>query len=235
MSYCVHCGVELDDRENMCPLCRTPVIDPWRVENAGLKPEVRLSSEQPEKTFNKRLFVLLVGVLLLIPLLTVVIVNLATTHTLTWALYVLGSEICFWAVFILPINRSGRTPYLYIAVDTIVVALLLFMIYLENRETGWFFPLALPVTCMSGFVVGLLFVIWRSKRTLKIRKTGWSVLVIACLLVALDLTITHYIKAAVNLTWSWYAALPLLVISIVLLAVSFNRRACEWLRKNLFM
>ena len=28
MSYCVHCGVELDPSLKKCPLCNTPVLDP---------------------------------------------------------------------------------------------------------------------------------------------------------------------------------------------------------------
>lgn len=28
MSYCVHCGVELDPTASFCPLCHTPVADP---------------------------------------------------------------------------------------------------------------------------------------------------------------------------------------------------------------
>lgn len=235
MSYCVHCGVELDSGEKKCPLCQTPVIDPWQDKNAGSSAEKTLGSEQPEKTFNKRLFVLLVDLLLLIPLVTVVIVNLATTHTLTWALYVLGSEVCFWAIFILPFSRSGKSPYLYIAIDTVVIAFLLYLIYLENDAASWFFPLALPIALLSGLGVSLITAIRRSAGRGNIRKTGWSVLVVASFLIALDLTITHYRIGALDLTWSWYAALPLLVISIVLLAVSYNKKACEWLRKNLFL
>ena len=30
MSYCVHCGVELDPTAAVCPLCATPVRDPAR-------------------------------------------------------------------------------------------------------------------------------------------------------------------------------------------------------------
>lgn len=233
MSYCVHCGVELDDWEKKCPLCQTPVIDPWQDKNGNPPPS--LLSEQPERTVNKRLLVLLIGLLLLIPLITVVIVNLATTHTLTWALYVLGSEICVWTVFVLPIDRSGKLPYPYIAIDSVVVALLLFMIWLVNDEVDWFLPLALPIVLLSGVVVSLLFLIWRSRGTLKIRKTGWSVCLIACFVLAPDLTITHYLRSAFGLTWSWYAAFPLLVIGVVLLGVSFSKRACDWLRKNLFL
>ena len=235
MSYCVHCGVELDNWETKCPLCQTPVIDPRQDRDTALPQERRLSSEQPLTRVNKRLFVLLVGVLLLIPLITVVIVNLATTHTLTWALYVLGSELCFWTIFVLPFSRSGMSPYLYVAADTAVAALLLLLIFLENAETGWFFPLALPITLLTGAGVLLHVFIWRRKRIGKLRKSGWGVFVIACLLIALDLTITHYLSNTFDLTWAWYAAFPLLIISIVLLAVSFNKRACDWLRRNLFM
>ena len=28
MSYCVNCGVELDQTAQVCPLCHTPVINP---------------------------------------------------------------------------------------------------------------------------------------------------------------------------------------------------------------
>lgn len=28
MSYCVHCGVELEENLKQCPLCNTPVYDP---------------------------------------------------------------------------------------------------------------------------------------------------------------------------------------------------------------
>lgn len=225
MSYCVHCGVELDARETKCPLCQTPVIDPWKDKSAELLSDRNLSSEQPERKFNKRLFVLLVGVLLMIPLIAVVITNLVTAHNLTWALYVLGSELCFWTVLILPLSWSGKSPYLYIIVDTLAVVLTLFIIYLENNETDWFLPLALPITLLSGLAVSLIVMIARRKKTGKLRKTGWSVWVIACFLLALDLTIMHYVSQALKLTWSWYAAIPLLIISVVLLGVSCSRRA----------
>ncbi|MBQ3356231.1 MAG: zinc ribbon domain-containing protein [Oscillospiraceae bacterium] len=235
MSYCVHCGVELEDRAKRCPLCQTPVIDLWKANNTDPVPEIPLPSEQPQRKINRRLLVLLIGLLLLIPLLVVVIINLAMTHTLTWALYVLGSEICFWTIFVLPLNGSGKSPYLYVAVDTAVIALLLLMIYLENHATDWFLPLALPITLLSGAAVLLQVLIWRGKRIGKIRKTGWGVWVIACLLIGLDLTITHYLNNAFGLTWAWYAAFPLLIISVVLLAVSYNKKAVQWLRRNLFV
>lgn len=235
MSYCVHCGVELDDREKRCPLCQTPVIDPWKEKNADPPSDMTLSSEQPQKRINRRLLVVLIGLLLLIPLIVVVIINLATTHTLTWALYVLGSEICFWTIFVLPLNCTGKTPYLYVAVDTLVTALLLLMIYLENSGTDWFLPLALPITLLTGIGVLLHAVIWRQKRIGRIRKSGWGVWVISFFLIGVDIIITHYLQRRIDLTWSWYAAFPLLIISIILLAVSYSKRASEWLRRNLFV
>ena len=39
MSYCVHCGVELDPTASFCPLCHTPVADPRQpVDTASPKP-----------------------------------------------------------------------------------------------------------------------------------------------------------------------------------------------------
>ena len=39
MSYCVHCGVELDATASFCPLCHTRVLDPGQpVDTASPKP-----------------------------------------------------------------------------------------------------------------------------------------------------------------------------------------------------
>ena len=37
MSYCVNCGVELDDSAKKCALCDTPVINPAKAENISEK------------------------------------------------------------------------------------------------------------------------------------------------------------------------------------------------------
>ena len=39
MSYCVHCGVELDATASFCPLCHTRVLDPGQpVDTVSPKP-----------------------------------------------------------------------------------------------------------------------------------------------------------------------------------------------------
>ena len=36
MSYCVHCGVELDATASFCPLCHTRVLDPGQPVDTAL-------------------------------------------------------------------------------------------------------------------------------------------------------------------------------------------------------
>ena len=36
MSYCVNCGVKLEESLNKCPLCNTPVINPKGLKKMGL-------------------------------------------------------------------------------------------------------------------------------------------------------------------------------------------------------
>ena len=48
MSYCVNCGVELDDTAQACPLCHTPVLNPNKpVDMWGPKPFPTEKGEVP--------------------------------------------------------------------------------------------------------------------------------------------------------------------------------------------
>ena len=67
MSYCVNCGVELDDSAKKCALCATPVINP----NIQTKPEETQppfsSQEHIPQGIKKRFIAYIVSVIIFIP------------------------------------------------------------------------------------------------------------------------------------------------------------------------
>lgn len=64
MSYCVHCGVELDDAARRCPLCHTPVLDPNRLQNRETPPSFPQRREEVLPVSKKEAGLLLTAMLL---------------------------------------------------------------------------------------------------------------------------------------------------------------------------
>lgn len=53
MSYCVNCGVKLEETLNKCPLCNTPIINPNELKKAGLIPPFPVERGETEKVKSK--------------------------------------------------------------------------------------------------------------------------------------------------------------------------------------
>ena len=68
MSYCVNCGVELDETLRRCPLCGTEVINPN--QRSAPDPAARpfpSKVEQLERRAVRRFFTVMATLMLLIP------------------------------------------------------------------------------------------------------------------------------------------------------------------------
>ena len=52
MSYCVHCGVELDPTARTCPLCHTQVVDPQQPVDTELPPPFPSRREEVRRRFH---------------------------------------------------------------------------------------------------------------------------------------------------------------------------------------
>lgn len=235
MPYCVHCGVELVETEKRCPLCQTKVFEQNDQNVSETVIGFPTHIEEPKRKINTRFFVLLVGVVLLLPLIVVVLIDLAFSNDLTWSLYVLGAEICLWAFVILPIGCPHKPVYLYLAVDLITTAGYVLLICLASNGVGWYFPLALPLILSVGGATLLVVLICRRKGINNVEKSGWVLIVLSVLMAVIDLTVCYYMAGTFSFSWSLYATIPLMVFSIILLVISKSARICHWIEKKLFL
>ncbi len=236
MSYCVHCGVELADSEEKCPLCFTPVCDPSRTKKSG---EVPLYPEKTEffpSRINRRFLSFLFSLALLIPFGVVIVIDLLTgPGKITWSLYVLGAEICLWTVFVFPVLCPGIPAYVYILLDYGSACLYLLLIETAAEKSGWFVPLALPLTLSACAATLICAFILQRKKSGTIGKLGWICFTVSFLVTGVDVLIKHYVSSSFVPGWSLCAAAPLLVFSILLIIISKSARVNEWIKKNLFV
>ena len=88
MSYCVNCGVKLDDSLERCPLCNTPVINPNEVSCSHSVPPFPKENGQVETVKNKDMAILY-SLVLIATGASCGLLNLLAFNSSAWSLYVL--------------------------------------------------------------------------------------------------------------------------------------------------
>lgn len=170
MSYCVNCGVELDESAIKCPLCSAPVLNAFEDEPEKLPP-------YPDNTFTpkakNKYMGFFISMCLIIPNIVFGISNLLVPSSGNWSLYIITSSALFWIIFIAPLFITKAHPYVLWFLDSVAVSLYALFVISDNKSPRWFLHLALPViACVSAFALFMLF--WMRKK-----KRKWSEITIA--------------------------------------------------------
>mgnify|MGYP000937118607 CR=1 FL=1 len=234
MPYCVHCGVEMAPSEKSCPLCQTLVQDPacpWTPPESMPYPE---RVEEVFKHIDLRYGRSLAVLVLLIPALVVLAVNLLSSGSITWSLYVIGALVCVYCWFLVPLFYRFRRPYAYIAIDFITLALYLLLIARMTGGRAWYMGIALPVLAAMVILVQLVILAIRRLEWQPLERAAVVCLLVAGFLVAID-AIADLYTGQVFLNWSVYAGLPLLVLAGVFLVLEKKRGLKDAIKKRLFV
>jgi len=230
MSYCVNCGVKLAKSENKCPLCNTKVVNPNKLKDEY---EPAYSNKIEEfKTINYKFIAKLTILVLLILTLVTVSCDLIITQTVSWSIYVVCAILYLSSHLIFAFNKN-----IYISFTTILVTteLLMFVIAYLNDGMHWYIYL------VSQFIFILWCYIMLCIRIIKKRRKGLLRRLITCLLfssialIGIESGIDLYTNNQIHYTWSLYASLPIVIISILLFIVSFNRKIIEEIKQRIFI
>lgn len=183
MSYCVHCGVELDRTAKTCALCGTPVLDP----SAGPPPDPdeadRPFSDQlliPKQVMKKRFAAAVISVVLLIPNIVLLFVNLFFLNRTFWSVYVFSSTLLGWTFFVFPFFFRKAKPYLYWCLDTVSALLYAYVFWLMRSNAPRTVEAAFSVILLVS-LAALVFILWYRRK--KHSKTGIAIHVFADLTV----------------------------------------------------
>ncbi|MEQ2455305.1 zinc ribbon domain-containing protein [Flavonifractor hominis] len=163
MSYCVHCGVELDATASFCPLCHTPVLDPAQpVDTVGPKYFPTQRGEVPPVA--KQELALLITSMLASVAVCCGILNVFLRPNEGWSLYVIGAAAMLWLWLVPPLLARGMHLLLRLLVDILAVALYVYLIALNLNGRTWFLGLAAPIILWGGAVLLLLGLVLRVYR-----------------------------------------------------------------------
>jgi hypothetical protein len=146
MAYCVKCGVELQDKAEVCPLCQTPVMLPpsMREEmsdgDSGLLYPDRLPRGMRRKNdlIPSGPVVLLVSILLLIPFLVTFYTDWKANGRISWSFYPMTSLVLLWLMVAYPALLKRHTLSTAFTVDALATAVFLVSLDLyADKALAW--------------------------------------------------------------------------------------------------
>lgn len=232
MSYCVHCGVELDPSLRKCPLCNTPVLDPNNI------PWFEATSPYPAKKgkaepVRKKDAAIFVSVLLLTISITCGILNWLVFSRTLWSLLVIGFCLVLWVICIPFIFYRKLPPYSAVLLDGLSVS---FYLYLISRLTGsadWLFYLGFPIVAMFT-VLSELFMLF----ILNVNRSFFAVTVYILTLISLscigiELLCRNYLGDPLRITWSAIVLTVCIVFIIAIVTILLLPRVREEARRRL--
>ncbi|MBR6361050.1 MAG: zinc ribbon domain-containing protein [Clostridia bacterium] len=235
MSYCVKCGVELDDSAKKCPLCDTSVYMPNADASEQDTPAPFSREKAIPKDAKKEFAASVITVLLAIPMIVCGIVNLFYRRDGFWSAYVITSVMLFWIIVILPFYLKKIRPYLMWFIDTAAVLAYVYVFFpLRNENDDYYLTVALPIISAVSLCI-LFFIIWARGK-----ERHWSAILIHIALdIALISAVTGIISIYYSVAWGMIASLIvfLSVLSLMGFGIYCNRskKVRAWLEKKFFI
>ncbi len=232
MSYCVNCGVELDDSAGKCPLCNTPVINPKhlaRQTEDALFPAQKGTVE----TADRKDFAIVLTAFVLATGITCGLLNLLVFQGVLWSLAVIGACVILWVWMLPAIMEHGLSIYIFLLLDGLSVAVYLYMLARMQDSYDWCYGLGLPITALVT-VVAEAFALCVQKLPRSFLTVALYLITAAGLLcVGLELLIDRYLTGGFSMTWSAVVLTVCVICDIVIITMLSRRRLRSAVRRRL--
>lgn len=165
MSYCVNCGVELDNTATKCVLCSTPVINPNnKIETEAEPPFSRETHIIPESV-KKRFLAVLLTTIMFIPAIVCVLANAFVFKGGLWSLHVVSVVLLLWVVAVLPLFTKRAHPYLIWCFDTVAISFYACILtFLLKQSMNIFFKCTLSLILLDSFLILIYMLFVKNKK-----------------------------------------------------------------------
>ena len=235
MSYCVQCGVKLEQSLKKCPLCQTPVINPNELISGALpegsSPFATVKGEvEPMKKNDIGLWFTLVygSTVIACGILNIFIFN----HNY-WSIPVIGACIILW-LFFCPRMFFPQIPLtLNLLVSAVSVIFYELAITLMTQNDRWFFEIALPITLSLLGLVALSGVCYKFIASSLMATVLYFFMDVGILSIIIECYVDKFFHQNIQLFWSAIVACVCAVISVALIAILSIRRLRVTVQKRL--
>jgi len=221
---CKNCNVNIAPYLDKCPLCGEKIEK--TSDNHTYNNEIETFSSRINMIYFSRLIMKILFMSNLICFLLNIIIN----HKINWSLYVISSTIYVFSFYLYIVMNNKKLAFV---LNMFSLELLLFMIAFLSNTLRWF-------TCLVGpfiliIVCFVLLNIYLSKYKNILRNFSCILVYISLILNIINGLIVLYKTNIFDLTWSKYSSISLLIISIILMILSFNKKISEEIEKRFFI
>lgn len=231
--YCIKCGVELADSEQICPLCGLKVYHPEMPKPKNIEypyPKFERINEQVSR-FG---LMMVLTVIFLLPILLTLICDISINHTVSWSGYVIGGILTAYVIFILPIWFRRPNPVIFVPVGFATVALYVLYIDLVNAG-GWFLFFAFPLIAGIGLIVTAVVTLMKYLPKGGLYVFGGAFIAFGGFTVLIDHLVNVTFHTGRGIFWAWYPLTVFSVLGLFLIFVAICRPLRESLKKKFFI
>ncbi len=235
MSYCVHCGVKLDDSCKRCPLCQTLVLDPNNYEQKDIIskatspfPITRGEIEPSKKTD----LAILLSVILGTTAVTCFLLNWLVFHGTWWSFYIIGICAVLWVLIFPPITFKKITIFSYLLMDYVSITLFLLLISIQLSNGSWFFPIALPISTDLFILICLILFFQKRFRVSFLSTALYIIISVGIFCATIEFALDRYFYNTISLSWSAVVLAVVLVISLSLTTILSKPKLRNSFRKR---
>ena len=226
--YCYKCGVKLQDIEEECPLCHSklPVL---KNKNAKKAYSEKLDLR---KHFDLRYIAKLLLFTLFVFGLITIICNICINGKISWSMYVISSIIYLSTQISFLYYRNKLIPAI---INLLGIEYLLFSIAYLTNGLHWYLYLVLPNVFIVWLIIVLSVIVFIKRKMRLTRGISLFLFLISIILIVTEILSDLYKYQVINLKWILYASLPILIVSLMIFIISFNRRLIDEIKKRIFI
>ncbi|MDD2971420.1 MAG: DUF6320 domain-containing protein [Lachnospiraceae bacterium] len=217
MSYCVNCGVELNDDLTFCPLCNTPVINPSVIP---LPDEEKPSAFPKEKgqvdVVKRKDLAILLSIVLSSTAVTCALLNFFVFNHVLWSIPIIGICVVVWVLMIPAVIYTKFTLYWSFFLDGIAVSCYLYALTFLTDSTDWFLYLGMPIVILLTLLIEIFLFLIVHLPVSFVTTALYLFAEIPVFCVCLELLIRNFIEKALGISWS---AIVLTICSIIIIAL----------------
>jgi|LZCG01.1.fsa_nt_gb hypothetical protein len=208
IKICSHCGVELENHMNYCPVCGAIATKKEKKNLENIEVVKKENEPLPKTDYQKltlrerrKLTLEITGLILLSGIFITVVIDFITAHAITWSRYPLALSI---VVFI----NIALTSFLYnytlpaTALSWISTTVVLLLLAHFTTNISWLPQLVIPIIFSAYLIVSVMIIIIKNLKKHGLNIIGLGLLAAGFLCVSIEITISLYAQKPINPEWS---------------------------------
>lgn len=216
MSYCVNCGVELNNDLTFCPLCNTPVINPREIPVVSRKAPAFPKEKGQVDVVKRKDFAILLTIVLSSTAITCALLNIFVFNNMLWSVPIIGICAVIWVLAIPAVIYTKLTLYWSFFLDGIAVNCYLYALTFITKKDDWFFFLGMPIVLLLTLLLEVFLFLFVHIPISILTTSLYVFAEIAIFCIVLELLIKNYLNQPLGLSWS---AIVLTICSIIVIAL----------------